>query len=388
MRLLTLLTAAVLTLPGTVAACAIDDPATPASAPAPDASELPTLRVTRPVRGLANVWDVQVLRGGTWLLTERSTAKLWLRRPGKPLRQVQFPSSRVWVSGETGLMSLAVDPDFATNRRFYSCQGWRTPGGQDVRVIAWTLNKGLTRARLARTLVDGFPTSSGRHGGCRLLIDRETGALLVGTGDAAIGTTPRDKTSLGGKVLRLDRFSGAPWPDNPWIDAENSNQRYLLNFGHRNIQGLAQRDDGTIWSAEHGPDRDDEVNVVLSGADYGWNPVPGYNESVPMTDHKLPGKQTDAAWSSGYPTVATSGMAWVSGEQWGVLDGTLAVAALKDSEVLFMSFSDSGKFRWVQTPPELRKFGRLRSITPLPGGDLLITTDNGADDGVLRVSAR
>ena len=73
------------------------------------------------------------------------------------------------------------------------------------------------------------------------------------------------------------------------------------------MQGLAQRADGTLWSVEHGPDRDDEVNLLRNGGDYGWNPVPGYNESVPMTDQGLPGKQVEAQWSSGFPTLATSG---------------------------------------------------------------------------------
>ena len=93
-----------------------------------------------------------------------------------------------------------------------------------------------------------------------------------------------------------------------------SNQRYVHTYGHRNVQGLAQREDGTLWSAEHGPDRDDEVNLLKNGGDYGWNPVPGYNESVPMTDQGLPGKQVAAAWSSGFPTVATSGASFVAGK--------------------------------------------------------------------------
>ena len=83
--------------------------------------------------------------------------------------------------------------------------------------------------------------------------------------------------------------------------------------------------------SEHGPDRDDEVNRLITGGDYGWNPVPGYNQSVPMTDHNLPGTQQSAKWRSGFPTIATSGAAWVSGTQWGLYNGTLAVAALKGS---------------------------------------------------------
>lgn len=346
-----------------------------------------TLRVRRQVQGLTNPWDVQPIGDGRLLLTERDSAHLLVWRNGSK-RQVQLPSNRIWVAGETGLMSLAVDPRFGSNGRFYTCSGWLKPGGgHDVRVIAWRLDDAATKATRIETLLGGFPTSSGRHGGCRLLI-AENGALVVGTGDAAQGTNPRDLTSLGGKTLRMDRMTGKPWPGNRFAGAENRHQRYVLTYGHRNVQGLAQRRDGTLWSAEHGPDRDDEVNRLRDGGDYGWHPVPGYNEGVPMTDHSLPGKQVGARWSSGFPTRATSGMAWVYGDRWGRFDGTLAVAALKANRLIFMKFDRSGTFRWAKAPTSLRQFGRLRSVTRAPDGDLLVTTSNGGDDSVLRVSPR
>ncbi len=165
----------------------------------------------------------------------------------------------------------------------------------------------------------------------------------------------------------------------------------MFTYGHRNVQGLAQRADGTIWSVEHGPARDDEVNRIQTGANYGWNPVPesgppGYNEDVPMTDQDLPGTQVNARWSSGSPTVATSGAAWVSGKQWGAYNGTLAVAALKGSRVQFMRFSSNGAFVSMRTPAALRQYGRLRSVSRLANGDLMVTTANGdGHDSVLRV---
>jgi glucose/arabinose dehydrogenase len=105
-----------------------------------------------------------------------------------------------------------------------------------------------------------------------------------------------------------------------------------------------------------------------------------------MTDQGLPGKQIEAAWSSGSPTVATSGASFVSGKRWGWYAGTLAVAALKASEVVFMKFDSAGRLVDVRIPPALKKYGRLRAVTALPNGSLLITTDNGDnDDVVLRV---
>ena len=70
---------------------------------------------------------------------------------------------------------------------------------------------------------------------------------------------------------------------------------------------------------------------------------------------------------------------------WGWYDGTLAVAALKAGRVVFMKFDAKGTFVGSRTPAALKAYGRLRAVTALPNGSLLITTDNGGDDAVLRV---
>jgi glucose/arabinose dehydrogenase len=351
------------------------------------ARAVPTLHVRRQVTGLDHPWDVQPLGHRRLLLTQRDRATLSVWENGN-VREVGFPSNQVWVSGETGLMSLEVDPHFDRNGRLYTCQGGSTRTGHEVHVLAWRLDDRATRARKIKELVGGLPTSSGRHGGCRLLIARD-GSLLVGTGDAAEGTNPEDLTSLGGKTLRLNRFTGKPWRTNPFIDARSRKKRYVQTYGHRNVQGLAQRRDGSLWSVEQGTFRDDEVNKLVNGGDYGYDPVPGYNEKVPMTDRSLPGKQVTARWRSGNPTLATSGGTFVRGRKWGALNGALAVAALKASRIVFLTFDGSGHLQKARAPKALRNFGRLRSVTVAPNHDLLVTTDNGnGSDAILRVSPR
>ncbi len=366
---------------------ATDTPRSSATTSAANQKAAPTIGARRQVRDLQHPWDVKPISGGRMLITERNSGHLLLWEAGVT-RRVGFPSGRIWVSGETGLMSMEVDPNFADNGRFYTCSGWRkTGGGHDIRVIAWRLNGAGTRARLSEVLLGRFPTTSGRHGGCRLLIT-SGGLLMVGTGDAAVGRNPRNLKSLGGKTLRLNRLTGRPFPGNRWANSPNRRKRYVFTYGHRNVQGLAQRADGSIWSVEHGSTRDDEVNKLGRGRDYGWNPVPGYNESVPMTNTRLPGRQFRARWRSGSPTVATSGATWVRGEQWGTYQGTLAVACLKASRVIFMKFNRAGRLKWTRTPQRLRDFGRLRSVERAPNNDLLITTGNGSNDSVVRVSPR
>lgn len=385
MRLVVLGT--LLTLLASLGAVAPAPAAAPPSSedrPAAERAAAPKLRVTRLVTGLDHPWDVRPIGQGRLLFTERdrATVSLWT---GERVRTVRFPSGKVWVSGETGLMGLEVDPDFADNRRFYTCQGGRTGNGHDVRVIAWRLNPALTRAKQIKKLIGGLPATSGRHGGCRLLIARN-GALLVGTGDAAVGRNPRNLTSLGGKTLRLDRFTGRAWPTNPFRNAKRPKKRFVFTYGHRNVQGLAQRADGSLWSIEQGSYRDDEVNRLRKGGDYGWHPVPGYNESVPMTDQSLPGKQRGAKWRSGQPTIATSGGDFVRGKRWGAYDGALAVGALAGQRVLFLTFKPGGKLQQARAPQALRQHGRIRTAVDGPGAKLYLTTDNGrGDDAILLV---
>ncbi|MFD7077650.1 PQQ-dependent sugar dehydrogenase [Nocardioides sp. NPDC059952] len=350
----------------------------------PTSDRVPELDVEVVNDGLDHPWDVADIGEDRFLLTERDRAVLSLVEGGER-HEIPLEDNDIWVSGETGLMGLEIDPDFAENRRIYTCQGWND--GQDVRVISWTLDAGLTRATQERTLIDGFPTSSGRHGGCRLLITAD-GALWVGTGDAANEENPRSLDSLGGKTLRLDPETSKPWPGNPWAGDEGP-RRFITSFGHRNVQGLAQRSDGTVWSIEHGSDRDDEVNEITLGGDYGWNPGPGYDESVPMTDQDLPGQQIEAAWDSGNPTVATGGGTFIPvQDRWGAYGGALAVAVLKDQELRILSFDESGKLTDDSSPEVMHDYGRLRTVSLTADGDLLVTTDNGDEDVLLRVTPR
>ena len=354
---------------------------------AASAAAVPTLRTRVVMRNLDIPWDVAVLPSGSWIVSERDRERLLIRRPGGQVRTLASTPPGYWSSGETGLMSVVADPAVRRNDRFYVCTGYRSStGATDVRVVAWRLNADRTSARQVDTLLRGIEITSGRHGGCRLRIDPR-GSLWVGTGDATIAAAPQRLRSLNGKVLRLNRMTGRPWPSNPWVNAPNFHRRYLHDYGHRNVQGLAWRPGGGMWAVEHGPERDDEINALRAGGNYGWDPGPGYDESTPMTEYSLPGRQIGARWNSGYPTWATSGAVWVRGAEWGAYRGTLAVATLKDSKLAFFKFDSSGRFLWRRVPPALNgTYGRLRSVVQTANHDLLVTTSNGAGtDRVIRV---
>jgi glucose/arabinose dehydrogenase len=332
--------------------------------------------------GLTIPWDVAPLPDGRLLVSERS-GRLLLVDSGTTTT-VSADLSDLFASGETGLMGLALDPDFASNGRFYTCQGHASP--REIQVIAWTLDASAPSAtRVRDPLVAELPIVSGRHGGCQLEIDAD-GRLIIGTGDAAVGSHPQDLRSLGGKTLRVDRSTGAAPADNPFADSTNVATRRILSYGHRNVQGIAIHPrTGDVWSVEHGPDRDDEVNRIVAGGNYGWNPVPGYNERVPMTDDAEFPRAIEAAWATGAPTLALSGAAFLSDPAWGSWRDGLAVTALKNRSLRLLFFTDDGEYRGQHVVIG-GDYGRLRAAAQGPDGSLYVTTSNGAGrDTILRV---
>ncbi len=342
----------------------------------------PAPSVSVVANGFTIPWDVAPLPNGQLLVTERGGG-FWLVESNGTRTAVSANLSDLFANGETGLMGLALDPDFGANGRFYSCQGHASP--REIQVVAWTLS-GTTATRVNDPLVGGLPISSGRHGGCQLEVDSD-GALIVGTGDSANGSLPQNLTSLGGKTLRVDRLTGEGLATNPFASSSDGNTRRVLSFGHRNIQGVAiHPDSGEVWTVEHGPNRDDEVNRIRSGGNYGWNPVPGYNESVPMTDLAEFPSAIGAAWSTGAPTLALADAAFLSDDAWGSWRTGLAVTALKNRSLRVMFFSDDGSYRGRQVVIN-GEYGRLRGVAEGPDGALYVTTSNGGgQDRILRVS--
>ena len=266
--------------------------------------ETPELTVTPLVTGLDHPWDIG-FAGNTMLFTERrGTINAFV---GGQRRILAQPADVVRAS-EAGMMGMAVDPAFATNRYIYTCFASTLGTPDDVRVVRWTVDQNFTALSGRTDIVTGLPLNAtgqlGRHSGCRPRFDGQA-RLLVGTGDAASATVPQDPDSLGGKVLRVNRDgSGAAGNPGGALDPR------IFSYGHRNVQGIAIRPrDGLAISTEHGPDRDDEVNLLVPG-NFGWDPVsptgPGYNEGVPMTDLQKFPNAVPALWDSGVPTVAPS----------------------------------------------------------------------------------
>ena len=331
----------------------------PQCAPAPPAPAPVRYDVTTVTTGLANPWDLAWTPDGTLLVTERPGR---ISAIGNGIVHPIGSPPDVVAAGEGGLMGLAVDPGFATNGWIYTC--YMT--ASDVRVVRFTVGAGFSSLHSPMVLIDEMPrSSSGRHSGCRTRIDPD-GVLWVTAGDAAVGTNPQNPRSLGGKVLRIHTDGTIP--------AGNMGAQGFLPeiyaYGFRNPQGITFRSDGVAFVVEHGSNRDDEITPVTAGGNGGWNPVPGYNESVPMTDLGAFPNALRPVWSSANPTIAPSGGTFVTSDKWGTLAGThIAMAVLKDQQLRLVNVTNG-----ASTPIVLGQ-GRIRVAVEGPDGNLWVLTD-------------
>ena len=343
--------------------CPVDPPVTTPGAP--------TFTVSTVVGGLDHPWEVAFTPDGTMLVTERAGRIDAVVNGGK--RVLAQPADAVSTS-EGGTLGLAVDPAFATNRRIFVCFESNISGALDERVASYVVSNDVTSLSGRSDIVTGIPLnntgSAGRHSGCRLRFGPD-GALWVTTGDGVRTDTAQNPASLGGKILRVT-VTGAPAPGNPGGALDPR----VFTLGHRNVQGLAFRPgDGRAFSIEQGTNCDDEVNLPVAGANFGWNPgaLGFYNEVAPMTDTATVPGAVGARWSSGCPTIATSGGGFVTGSQWGSWDGALVAAALAGTQLRVLKFDTAGNL--VSQSTALTDRGRLRTVVQGPNGHLFVLTD-------------
>jgi glucose/arabinose dehydrogenase len=345
---------------------------------------LPQLHVSTFMGGLANPWDLAFAPDGHVVYTERPRGISVVNGDGSG-RHLLLKPADLLVASEAGTMGMAMDPAFAGNRRIYVCYAARNGGTDDVRLVRYQVNNDWSGLSNATPILTGLPINAvgelGRHSGCRPRFGPD-GFLWVGTGDSAIGTVPQNLQSLGGKILRIDT-NGTAAPGNP---VPGGGDARIFSYGHRNVQGIAFPPGNPSWvgiSVEHGSDRDDELNRLVGG-NFGWDPIPGYNESRPMTDlGKFP-TAVSAVWSSGYPTLAPSGATFLAGSRWHAWNGRLATAVLKDKHLRVFQVRSDGSIG--TSTSRLTDGIRLRTPVQGPDGFLYVTTDaRPGGDLILRI---
>lgn len=319
-------------------------PAPPSPVPSGTAGTAPTAAAT--IAGnpqevaprLEAPWSV-AFRDGVPLVSERNSGRILELATDGSSRSIGTVEG-VAARGEAGLLGLAVGS--GGDLFVYST----ADGGNRVQRFPVTGTRGSLSLGQPRTLLDGIP-AAGNHDGGRIAFGPD-GMLYVTTGDAGERDSAQDRGSLAGKILRMTPEGTAP-AGNPFPGS------LVYSYGHRNPQGIAWADDGTMFATEFGQNTWDELNIITPGANYGWPTVEGIAERDGFVD---PVQQ----WQPG--SASPSGMAHAG--------GTLFIANLRGQVLRTVPVSDPS----TSTEHFGQEFGRLRDATVAPDGQLWFVTNN------------
>jgi glucose/arabinose dehydrogenase len=341
-------------------------------------AETPQFTATTLVSGLNQPWEIAFLPTGEFLFSQK-VGSLSVYRNGAASKVADIPN--VKNLGEGGLMGIAVDPEFTSNRYIYAC--YFSQSATDVRVSRWKLNQNLDGLTDQKDIITGIRAwPEGRHAGCRTMFS-PTRELWVTTGDGAFAGSPQDLQGLAGKILRVDR-DGKGLPGNLGGGADPR----IFSYGHRNVEGIAffptPKHGVPGVSDEHGTDVDDEINELRVG-NFGWSSLQDGADLGLMTDKGRFPNAIDSIWSSGNPTQAPSGSTIITGAQWKGWNGTFAMTLLKAKHLTIFHLDDNNKITKEEKVLQ-DTYGRIRTVVEGTDGNLYLSTDNKADDKIIRLT--
>jgi glucose/arabinose dehydrogenase len=345
----------------------------------PVSSEQASFEVVTVAAGLEHPWGMAFLPNGDVLITERP-GRLRLLRDGAldPTPIAGVPA--VYASGQGGLLDVALDPDFAANGLIYLSYAAAGDGGNGTRVLRARLGEG--RLEDPEVIFTALPlVNSSKHFGSRLVFDRQ-GHLFITVGERGQDERAQDLADLNGAVIRLHPDGSVP-QDNPFAGRADARPE-IFSYGHRNPQGMAVHPEtGAVWTHEHGPRGGDEVNVVRPGVNYGW-PVITHGISYagfPIGEgEEKPGMaQPLYHW---VPSIAPSGMAFYTGDEFPDWRGDLFVGALRDE--LLARLEIDGERVVAEERLLEGTIGRIRDVETGPDGFLYLLTDE-SDGGLYRL---
>ncbi|HSB98689.1 MAG TPA: PQQ-dependent sugar dehydrogenase [Burkholderiaceae bacterium] len=327
-------------------------------------------------QGLVNPWSLAFLPDGRMLVTERPGRLRIVDRDGTlgaPIGGLPAIS----VGGQCGLLDVALDPKFADNGVVYFSYAEPASGGDsgNSTAVARARLAGNTLADVRTIFVQRPKVSSSAHCGGRLVFARD-GRLFVVLGDRF--SRKDDAQTLDnhlGKIVRIEPDGQVP-ADNPLVGRVGALPE-IWSLGHRNVQGAALHPDtGELWTHEHGPQGGDEVNVCEGGKNYGWplltfgrNYVTGtrIGEEGPKPGYEQPLK----VW---VPSIAPSGMAFLTSERYPGWKGSLFVGALRAQVLVRLTLDGPKVVGEERLLLDLKE--RIRDVRQGPDGWLYVVTDS------------
>ncbi|MFJ8629828.1 PQQ-dependent sugar dehydrogenase [Streptomyces sp. NPDC093568] len=282
--------------------------------------------------------------GSSALVTERDSFKVFRQAKDGTRKQLGSVPGVVTTDGEGGLLGVATDPGWATNHRVY----FMHTAAEGNRIARMTYDGNSLSGYTV--LLQGIKKNRYHNGG-RLAFGPD-GYLYASTGDAQNSSLAQDRNSLNGKILRLTT-DGKPAPGNPF-------GTHVYSLGHRNPQGLAFDRSGRLWAAEFGNSAYDELNLIKPGANYGWPTCEGTCSVAGMTDPKKTWPVSQAS---------PSGIA--------IVRNVIYMAALRGERLWRIPIDGDTENVGSATAYYVGTYGRLRTLTKVPGADQLwLTTTN------------
>ncbi len=358
--------------------------ATPAAAQTagPFKTEKREVALETVVRGLDQAWALAFLPDGRMMVTEKS-GRIRIVGQNGAVSEPLAGAPTVAARGQGGLLDLVLDPDFARSRLVFATFAEPRSDGAGTAVIRMRLNDAGTGFEQQNVIFRQQPSyTGGNHFGSRIVFDRG-GALFVALGDRFdLRDQAQNRANTLGKIVRINRDGSIP-ADNPG----NSREGWLApiwSIGHRNIQAAALHPQtGKLWTAEHGARGGDEINVPEAGKNYGW-PVITYGRDysgakIGEGTAKAGMEQPVFYWD---PSIAPSGMAFVTSDRYPEWKGNVFVGALAGRQVVRLTLNGE---RVVAEERLFRDVGkRIRDVRQGPDGFLYLLTD-GPEGEILRM---
>lgn len=271
-------------------------------------------------------------------------------------------SDLVYQNSESGLLGMVLHPDFENNPYVYMAYTYIN-GGIKEKVVRYEYD--------GEILIDEFILLDNIHGntthdGCRMIILPDN-TLMFTTGDAQNQPAAQDLEHLSGKVHRLNLDGSIP-ADNPFPGNP------VYSYGHRNAQGLFLASNGIIYSSEHGPSTDDELNIIEEGRNYGWPNVHGYCDLPAEQDFCEANnvKEPIAAWT---PTIAVSDIIYYDHPAIPEWQNKILLTVLKNKHLRVMELDEDGTTVLGSEQFFNNWWGRLRDVCVDPQGAIYLATN-------------
>ena len=221
------------------------------------------------VGGLADPTDMEFAPDGRLFVAEQA-GKLRIAKPDGTLATFLDISSKVDPAGERGLLALAFDPGFATNRHVYLhyTQEETSTTPAHNRVVRVTADGDRTVAGSEKLIFRLNNQDDTNHMGGAMDFGKD-GKLYVSTGDNVGGNT-QTLNNLLGKMLRINKDGTIP-TGNPFYSTTSGNNRAIWALGLRNpFKFAVEPGTNTIFVNDVGADTWEEINRGAAGANYGW----------------------------------------------------------------------------------------------------------------------